>query len=251
MGIQGTRILGVLLAGIVLASCDAFKDADLVMPAVTANTWPDGAQTLIIDATDVPGYELETVTLSYSIDGTLPVASLNPAAGADLLDDQPVEISFSESMNPDSLTGSGSLWDESAGPASRTWSTVTHTNDRLTISPDATWTLGAQTLVMDLNDMAGNAMTSVNVSYNAITSIIVNCDEQDDDDCELRLGEVCLRDAQCFAGICKNNLCSLSRNQCTDFLDRPLPQGTPCDDGDPETVNDQCNGMSMCIGTQP
>lgn len=95
-------------------------------------------------------------------DATAPTASALPASLSTLTLSQSIQILFSESMETSSLSLGGTM----ASEASRTWSTTTHANDTLTISPVAAWTSGTgKTLTVNATDTSRNALSQMSLSY--------------------------------------------------------------------------------------
>ncbi|MDY6934289.1 MAG: Ig-like domain-containing protein [Spirochaetota bacterium] len=133
---------------------------------ITPNVkWTEGiGRTLIIDCDDLVGYSLPHLNLTYDVDAGAPTATESPLSGSiiDIL--QPVVITFSESMNTDSLSIGGTIVSESDGGV---WSSVVHINDTLTISPDTEWAeaLG-RTLMISCDDLVGRPVATLNLTYN-------------------------------------------------------------------------------------
>ena len=95
-------------------------------------------------------------------DTTPPTATVSPATGSVIKTADAVTITFSEEMNPSTLTVSGSM----AAAATTVWSAGTHDNDTLTITPSASWDAavpGSLTLVVD--DLAGNNLPQLDIDY--------------------------------------------------------------------------------------
>jgi hypothetical protein len=56
------------------------------------------------------------------------------------------------------------------------------------------------------------------------------------------------RDCSEYTDQCNEGACDDSTGNC--YPD-PLPAGTPCDDGNPNTINDQCDAYGACSGEAP
>ena len=125
-------------------------------------TWTAGSRTLIVDAGDLAGNSLSTLSLNYTVDPNLPIGSESPGSGSVISNSQQIVITFNESMNTGTLSLGGTIVSESNGGI---WSTTTNTNDTLTISPTTTWTAGNKTLIVDADDLVGNSLTTLNLSY--------------------------------------------------------------------------------------
>ena len=130
-------------------------------------TWSDGLKTLVISISDLAGNALSTTGIDYTVDAVLPVASVSPLSGGALAQSESIVIQFTESMDIDSLNGSGSLWDQSNQGV---WSYTNNNNDTLTISPVSQWNLGSGNLTIDIMDLVGNALETLNINYS------VGCD---------------------------------------------------------------------------
>jgi hypothetical protein len=136
--------------------------ADDTLTIAPSAQWSDGAKTLTVDVSDLNGTAIGTLNLSYTVDATLPVASVNPTDTSTILASDTIVITYTESMDTASLGGAGTLWSESDNGV---WSTTTNTDDTLTLSPASSWTSGAGTLDITADDLVGNTSV-VNLSYN-------------------------------------------------------------------------------------
>ncbi len=121
--------------------------------------WPEGAGTLIVNAADLAGNAMATLSLSYTVDGTAPTATATPTNGGLLAGDATITIQFSEAILPASLVLGGSLELESDGG---TWSDA----DTLVIAPETSWTTATgATLTIDATDLAGNELATLSLTY--------------------------------------------------------------------------------------
>jgi len=118
--------------------------------------WAEGPQTLSFNVRSSSGTELGLLTLDYTVDDTNPTATPNPTSGAAIQSNVPISISFSESIDIDAFTASGTLWDDSDQGV---WSTNGYANDTLTINPTTTWANGLNDLIINASDLAGNLLT--------------------------------------------------------------------------------------------
>lgn len=91
--------------------------------------------------------------------GTPPSATLSPVGELGLT--QPLTLSFTEAMDPDSVTLDGSL----AVAVNREWQSGDEPNDTLVITPVTSWTSGTQTLRIDGNDTDGDVLATINANY--------------------------------------------------------------------------------------
>ena len=90
-----------------------------------------------------------------------PTATVEPVDDSTMLDSDSIVISFSETMEPTSLSFSGSMttsfnWG--------TWSKDEYLNDTLTISPDSNWVTGDVDLTINCSDLSGNSIT-IDLTY--------------------------------------------------------------------------------------
>ena len=131
-----------------------------------ATAWTGGSgRTLTINVTDLAGNAVPAVNLSYFVDTSLVSAAVSPANGSSLATNEAIVVTFSKAMNTATLVTGGTLAAASGAPA---WSTTTLTDDTLTISPAATWSVGgAKTLTIDASDTLGNPLTTLNLTYDA------------------------------------------------------------------------------------
>jgi len=91
------------------------------------------------------------------------ITGVTPADHTTMLKTASIVVTFSKSMDTDSLLLEGTMGSESDGGA---WSTTTNTNDTLTISPSTSWSLGTRTLTIACTDLAGNELATASVSAN-------------------------------------------------------------------------------------
>ena len=142
------------------------KDNTLTISPKTQ--WKVGSQrTLTIDAIDLAGNRLETLRITYTVDAppdtTRPTATVAPASGSDITQDNQIVIHFNESMNPASLTLGGDMAAESDNGV---WSTRKTKDDTLTINPKPRWNAGSQrTLTIAVSDIAKNPLATLSLGY--------------------------------------------------------------------------------------
>ena len=110
---------------------------------------------------------------------------VSPPSGATISksgENAKIVVTFSESMKRTTLNLTGDMTNDNIIIE---WSTSTQTDDRLTISPQDEWTTGTnKTLIIDCDDIAGNKLTTLSLSYNIIIigSIVYVSDSNGDDD---------------------------------------------------------------------
>ncbi|MDY6969427.1 MAG: Ig-like domain-containing protein [Spirochaetota bacterium] len=129
--------------------------------------------TITTDVTDLAGNRLETdyvwsFTTGDEEDTTSPlVENVNPTDGSTIDVDAVIVIQFNESMSPFSLELSGDMKDECG---TREWTQTVYENDTLTINPTSAWAAGDnRTLTIDCNDVAGNLLEQITLTYNVVT----------------------------------------------------------------------------------
>ncbi|MDH5716476.1 MAG: Ig-like domain-containing protein [Spirochaetia bacterium] len=134
---------------------------DTVVSLTPISSWSEGIlKDLIIDCNDLSGVSLTTLTLNYTVDGTAPSGSSSVVDGSTVSTSQAIVITFTEPMDTTSLVLSGILSSEAAAAV---WSAG---NTVLTIIPIVAWSEGAaQTLVIDISDLAGNALPQLSLSF--------------------------------------------------------------------------------------
>ncbi len=102
---------------------------------------------------------------------TSPTAAVSPVSGSAISENQQIVVTFNESMDTGTLVLGGSM--ESEGDDG-VWSTATYTNDTLTISPASVWSEGLGiTLTIDCDDLAGDSVDTINLSYDMIGPNVV------------------------------------------------------------------------------
>jgi len=98
------------------------------------------------------------------------VVSVSPVNGSTISNDQSIIITFNESMNDTSYDLSGAKGAEGSGG----WSTATVEDDRITISPDATWDVGLSKILSlaGFVDLADNALIQTDLTYDVLGATI-------------------------------------------------------------------------------
>ncbi len=101
-----------------------------------------------------------TLSITSNNGPGVPTYTASPANNSSIFANQPVEVTFGETMDTTSLTMTGTL----AASAITSWSTLAVSNDKLTITPSATWPLGTQTLTLTAANLNGSNVT-VSLTY--------------------------------------------------------------------------------------
>jgi hypothetical protein len=252
-----TLSLGGTLASqshVVAWSADAVSNDTLTISPQTA--WTGGSYNLSIAVKDLAGAAIDTLSLLYTIDATLPVAGVSPGSGGTIGTGQAITITYSEAMDSSSLQASGSLW---GGSDQGVWSKTTYDNDTLIISPQTAWTEGGHTLDVSASDLVGNQVT-VNLSY----TVVVMTDDDgdgspayldcDDGDSSVFPGaaEICDgKDNDCNSGTVDGSSESWISAACDGSDSDLCLEGTyscsagvqTCSDNDAENDLDLCNGV--------
>ena len=177
-------------------------------------SWSEGGLTLIIDVDSSDGVALEALSLSFTVDSILPVASVLPANNTTINSDVDIVVTFDESMDPGSHSLGNSM---AASVGASAWSSSTNTNDVLTISTSGNWPAGSQGLDVSASDLVSNS-TTVNLNYTV--NIVEHCSDgiqnQDESDIDCGgaicgacgAGEACLSNSDCGALVCNiSNMC--------------------------------------------
>jgi hypothetical protein len=116
-----------------------------------------------------------------STDTTAPTATSTPTARL-VNQSAVITVTFSESMNTVAGTWqlSGSLPGESNGGV---WSMTALPNDTLTVSPAGTWSANTdRSLIVNARDLAGNAVATVNLTYDVYRGALYYVDASRPDD---------------------------------------------------------------------
>ncbi len=128
-----------------------------------ATAWSSGSHTLTIYATDIADTAIDTLNLSYIVDSTLPVASISPPNGSTIATTTSIIVLYSKTMDPASLSASGTLWGEGDGGS---WSDNNSSDDTLTVAPATAWSTGGHTLDISVNEYdPPNSNITLNLSY--------------------------------------------------------------------------------------
>jgi len=159
----------IALGGDMASESDGGVWSETTYPDDTLTINPDSAwtggsvRTLSVDCDDLVGNSLSTLHVSYTVDATLPSAVASPESGSTISESASIVITFSESMDTGTLVFGGDMASESDGGV---WSETTYTDDTLTINPSIAWTDGSgRTLSVDCEDLAGNSLLTLNLSY--------------------------------------------------------------------------------------
>lgn len=103
-------------------------------------------------------------------DAVTPTSKVNPVSGSSINGTTLIQITFSTSMDYSELNLTGSMAPLSDGGM---WSTVNDVNDTLTIRPATLWSDGLHTLTVDVKNMSGTAIDSLNLNYQVDASLEV------------------------------------------------------------------------------
>ena len=144
-----------------------FKNDTLKIAPITQ--WAEGDdRTLTFNVKDPKGNALGKANLTYTVDLTDPVGNVSPESGAIIGGEAPIVITFDGSMRTSLMVLQGDLIEESDGGV---WSETTVPKDTLTISPLTAWTAGeARGLTIDGEDLAGNVLETLTLSYTVDTT---------------------------------------------------------------------------------
>jgi hypothetical protein len=124
-----------------------------------------GANSYTITASNAGGNTTASVNVTVSSPIT-PIGTPTTASGSGITQTTQIVITFNRPMNTVSLSLTGLMASESNGGV---WSTVTNTNDKLTVTATTSWTVGSsRTLTINCNDTIGTPMTTLNLSYGVL-----------------------------------------------------------------------------------
>lgn len=135
------------------------NDTLIISPQIA---WSAGAKTIIVQANDMVGNPIAPLELIYTVDATSPTATVAPASTL-ISDTQIIKLTFSETIDTDTLFLGGSMLSSSDGG---TLTSVKTSDDTLTIKPTNNWGSGRQTLTVNASDLVGNAMEQLNIEFN-------------------------------------------------------------------------------------
>lgn len=140
---------------------DKIEEENDFLNLIPETSWEGGAdKTLDIIINDYAGNS-ETIHLNYTIDEVKPqILAVDPSLGAlipTLINGtQLIQVIFSESMDPQSLSFSGTL---SSQVGEVQWGNTSIENDTLVISPEDKWSNGPfRKLILSVTDQAGNEL---------------------------------------------------------------------------------------------
>ena len=130
-----------------------------------SGAWIDGGLTLTIDVEASNSIPLNTLTLNYIVDGTLPTASVTPATNSRITGGEPIVITFDESMDIDTLTIAGTASINDIGLAF--WLEDSYINDQLVLAPNpqSAWPEGDISIQIEVADVVGNSLAPLSLNY--------------------------------------------------------------------------------------
>ena len=125
--------------------------------------WSNGSgQNLSLSVLDLYG-NISSFDAVYTVDAIIPTATPDPLSDSTINNSQVITVSFSEFMDEASLSLGGTM---AANGNGGTWSV---NSDTLTISPLNGWGGGTQTLSVNVDDLVGNSIALLNLSYTVDT----------------------------------------------------------------------------------
>lgn len=149
------------------ASVDAANDTLTIAPT---SVWPSGSHDLTVEGEDVSGNAMPLFTLTFDVDNVAPRGTFSVADGAAISPLQPIVISFTESVDPESLVLGGEL----AADVDRiVWSHSTSINDTVTLYPPPEgWSGSSGGLSLTASDVAGVSMLPASVLVSIVYSLM-------------------------------------------------------------------------------
>ena len=123
---------------------------------------------LIVDVQGSNGAPISTLVLNYTVDAVEPTATVVPVDEATIIGSEYIVILFSEEMEPDTLRLTGGMAAESNGGI---WSTTSNINDTLVIRPTTVWSGSVDTLIVDVDSVAGVSLSTLTLVYSVDVSV--------------------------------------------------------------------------------
>ncbi len=138
----------------------AWSNGDTTLTVAPTTSWQAGStRSLVVDGADPHGNALSQMSLLYAVDALSPSAWASPASGATLGPDQEIVVTFSEPMDPATLSLGGAM-------ATEARSSLADQGQTLTLEPASAWTGGpTRTLSVNASDLAGNELVPLVLSY--------------------------------------------------------------------------------------
>ena len=148
------------------------NDTLTIKPGIASGgVWTEGAHTLIVDVQATSGVPLSTLTLDYTVASEVPAATVVTVGSSAFTGSDIIIIIFSVEMDPSTLVLTGDMAVESDGG---TWSNGNNTNDLLVIRPLNFWTGTADTLIVNVDSVAGVPLSpSLTLNYTVDTTVPV------------------------------------------------------------------------------
>ena len=144
-----------------------WSDANTFIVEPTSTWSGDGDFSFSVD--DLAGNNLTSTTYSYTVDTTIPTHSENPTNGEFITGTQDIVITFSETMDTGTFAYSGTIFGVLDTDYSYEWSETTVPSDTLTFTDINPWGSADsevdRTIVVDADDLNGNSITQINLSY--------------------------------------------------------------------------------------
>lgn len=144
-----------------------WSDANTFIVEPTSTWSGDGDFSFSVD--DLVGNNLTSTTYSYTVDTTIPTHSESPTNGEFITGTQDIVITFSETMDTSTLVYSGTIFGVLNTDYSYEWSETTVPSDTLTFTDINPWGSADsevdRTIVIDADDLNGNSLTQINLSY--------------------------------------------------------------------------------------
>lgn len=236
----------------VWSNTNTLNDTLTLMPTTV---WADGMKTITVDANDLAGNVLVTQMYNHLIDSTSLGVSFNPMRGSTLAQSMPVVITYSKSIDINSLTGSGLLWTESNQGV---WSSGDKVNDTLTLSPATVWSLQSHNLSLSVTDIFGGGITSTAIYLVGCPVGTVNCngactnlntDANNCGACNTACGAVANTDGvTCAAGSCTISACTNGFDDCNSNYSDGCEVELATNTLNCGSCNAPCNDSVSCTG---
>lgn len=137
--------------------CDHGQKHFDILTLTPKTIWPEGAQTLVVNARGPADIAIAPLELKYTIDDDTPAEAVAPPTGALIGKSTQIVLTYSETMDLAAIVLGGTMAALSDGGKLTSGANV---NDTLVISPVSGWSGGNQTLTVQAQDPAGNPITA-------------------------------------------------------------------------------------------
>lgn len=125
-----------------------------------ATAWTSGSGTLQVDVSDLAGNAVASQSISVVVDAQLPSATPSPVNGSTIGGGAAIDVTYSEQMDPASVSVTTTLNGSTDVANSLAWSSNAQTNDTLTVTPATSWPEGSLAAAIAASDLVGNSVST-------------------------------------------------------------------------------------------